>query len=95
MPRKNWFYLSIIILFLATLIFCIFVFPLFWRSPNSQSAVQNKALLVNHFSEKDSWPFEPAPDKYDPKALLDLRYLNEKVAAESGLFKITHIKKIF
>ncbi len=95
MPRKNWFYLSIIVIFLSTLIFCIFVFPLFWRSPNSQSAVQNKALLVNHFSEKDSWPFEPAPDKYDPKALLDLRYLNEKVAGESGFIQLSSDKEDF
>jgi hypothetical protein len=95
MSRKDWFYPSIIIIFLATLIFCIFVFPLFWRSPNSQSAVQNKALLINHFSEKDSWAFEPAPDKYDPKALLDLRYLNEKVAGESGFIQLSPDKEDF
>jgi hypothetical protein len=95
MPRKNWFYLAIIIIFLSTLIFCIFVFPLFSRSPHSPSVAQNKALFVNHFSEKDSWAFEPAPDKYDPNALLDLRYLNEKVAGESGFIQLSPDKENF
>ena len=95
MPRKNWFYPSIIIIFLATLIFSIFVVPLFWRSPYSPSVAQNKALFVNHFSEKDSWTFEPALDKYDPNALLDLRYLNEKVAGESGFIQISPDKEDF
>ena len=95
MSKRNWFYLSIIIIFLATLISCIFVFPLFSRSPNTQSVAQNNALLVNHFSEKDSWAFEPAPDKYDPNALLDLRYLNEKVAGESGFIQLSSDKEDF
>jgi hypothetical protein len=95
MPRKNWFYLAIIIIFLTTLIFSIFVFPLFSRSPHSPSVAQNKALFVNHFSEKDSWAFEPTPDKYDPNALLDLRYLNEKVAGESGFIQLSPDKEDF
>ena len=95
MRRKNWFYLAIIIIFLATLIFSIFVFPFFSRSPNTQSVAQNNALLLNHFSEKDSWPFEPAPDKYNPNALLNLRYLNEKVAGESGFIQLSPDKENF
>jgi hypothetical protein len=95
MPRKNWFYLAIIIIFLSTLIFCIFVFPLFSRSPHSPSVAKNQALFVNHFSEKDSWAFEPAPDQYDPQALLDLRYLNEKVAGESGFIQLSPDKEDF
>ena len=95
MPRKNWFYLSIVIIFLATLILSIFLFPLFSRSPHFPSVAQNKALLVNHFSEKDSWAFEPALDTYDPQALLDLRYLNEKVAGESGFIQLSPDKEDF
>ncbi len=30
------------------------------------------------------WPFNPERDDFSPDALLDLRYLNEKVAGESG-----------
>jgi hypothetical protein len=95
MPRKNWFYLSIVIIFLLTLIFSIFLFPLFSRSPNAPSVAQNNALLVNHFSEKDSWAFEPALDTYDPQALLDLRYLNEKRAGESGFIQLSPDKEDF
>lgn len=32
----------------------------------------------------DTWAFEPKPDDFRPDALLDLRYLNEKTAGESG-----------
>ncbi len=30
------------------------------------------------------WAFEPPRDEFSPESLLDLRYLNEKVAGESG-----------
>jgi hypothetical protein len=33
---------------------------------------------------ENSWAFSPEPDQFDPSALLDLRYLNEAVAGESG-----------
>lgn len=33
------------------------------------------------------WAFTPKPDDFQPTALLDLRYLNEKVAGESGFLK--------
>jgi hypothetical protein len=34
------------------------------------------------------WAFEPTKDTFSPQALLDLRYLNEKVAGESGFVKV-------
>jgi hypothetical protein len=39
--------------------------------------------------EPGTWAFAHAPDTFDSKALLDLRYLNEKVAGESGFLKRT------
>jgi hypothetical protein len=35
-------------------------------------------------AEPGSWAFEPEDDEYSPKALLDLRSLNERLAGESG-----------
>ena len=40
-------------------------------------------------TEPGKWAFEPDDDAFDPKALLDLRGLNEKVAGESGWLKCT------
>lgn len=34
-----------------------------------------------------TWPFNPKPDEFSSSALLDLRYLNEKVAGERGFVK--------
>ena len=36
-----------------------------------------------------AWPFTYAPDSFTPDALLDLRYLNEPVAGQSGFVKLT------
>ncbi|HVR83863.1 MAG TPA: hypothetical protein VMU54_06085, partial [Planctomycetota bacterium] len=36
-----------------------------------------------------TWAFEPDEDEFSPKALLDLRSLNERVAGESGFIKST------
>ena len=38
---------------------------------------------------QDTWPFNPAKDNYSPDALLDLRSLNEKVAGEHGLIRLS------
>src|SRR5688572_21205627 len=38
--------------------------------------------LIN--SEDGNWEFKPPHDAFDSEALLDLRYLNEKIAGESG-----------
>lgn len=35
-----------------------------------------------------TWAFNPKPDDFRKDALLDLRYLNEKVAGESGFMKV-------
>ncbi|HLY08794.1 MAG TPA: hypothetical protein VKW04_05725 [Planctomycetota bacterium] len=40
-------------------------------------------------AEPGTWAFEPEEDEFSPKALLDLRSLNEKVAGESGFVKAT------
>lgn len=38
-------------------------------------------------SEDGWWAFEPDPDTFSPDAMLDLGYLNEKTAGESGFIK--------
>ncbi len=39
---------------------------------------------VNEVSESDHWAFQPPRDEFSPRALLDLRNLNEKFAGEHG-----------
>ncbi|MEZ5665207.1 MAG: hypothetical protein R3E94_17000 [Burkholderiaceae bacterium] len=36
----------------------------------------------------DTWAFEPPRDSFDAAALLDLRYLNEQVAGQSGFVRV-------
>src|SRR5579871_47811 len=36
-----------------------------------------------------TWPFEYKNGRFQPDALLDLRYLNEKVAGESGFIRLS------
>lgn len=38
--------------------------------------------------ESGRWPFQPVKDEFKPDALLDLRYLNEKEAGESGFITV-------
>jgi len=40
-------------------------------------------------ADPGTWAFEPDEDDFNPKALLDLRPLNERVAGESGFVKST------
>ncbi|MBT3201708.1 MAG: hypothetical protein HN350_17540 [Phycisphaerales bacterium] len=40
-------------------------------------------------SNKTTWAFKPAADKFTNDALLDLRYLNEKIAGQSGFVQRT------
>jgi hypothetical protein len=40
-------------------------------------------------AEPGTWAFEPDEDEYSPKALLDLRGLNEKLAGETGFVQRT------
>ncbi len=41
------------------------------------------------FKAGQAWDFLPAVDKLDPAAVLDLRYLNEKVAGEHGFIRLS------
>lgn len=50
-----------------------------------QAAAQGKSDAWN---ESDTWPFSPAPDEFEPDALLDLRHLNEPVAGQHGFVKL-------
>lgn len=47
-------------------------------------ALQPQALAQ---SGQTSWAFEPARDAFSAQSLLDLRYLNEKVAGETGFVR--------
>jgi hypothetical protein len=38
---------------------------------------------------QETWPFNPGEDKFSADALLDLRSMNEKVAGETGLIKLS------
>ena len=38
---------------------------------------------------QDTWAFEPETDTYNNQALLDLRYLNEKKAGDSGFIRVS------
>lgn len=40
-------------------------------------------------AEEGKWAFEPGRDRYSPKALLDLRPLNEKRAGEHGFIRLS------
>ena len=42
-----------------------------------------------------SWDFDPTVDNYDNNSLLDLRYLNEKVAGETGFIRLSPNRKDF
>ena len=41
------------------------------------------------FQPGQAWDFVPPADKLDPSAVLDLRYLNEKVAGEHGFIRLS------
>src|SRR5580704_8447434 len=49
-------------------------------SPNSQPKAAD---------EPGYWAFDPPTDTFSPSALLDLRYLNEKTAGETGFVRRT------
>lgn len=38
-------------------------------------------------AQADTWPFEPAADTFSAESWLDLRFLNERVAGESGFIR--------
>ena len=45
------------------------------------------ASTATEVSAAGRWAFEPARDEFSPDALLDLRFLNEKVAGQHGFIK--------
>jgi hypothetical protein len=57
--------------------------------PNTRAVAgpNRSAAPVNAADEPGKWAFQPEPDDFREDALLDLRYLNEKVAGESGFIK--------
>ncbi|MDJ0661088.1 MAG: hypothetical protein QNJ42_16605 [Crocosphaera sp.] len=59
-----------------------------------QQEMSSKAESVDSIKAA-SWPFEPEKDNYDKKALLDLRYLNENVAGETGFIRLSPNRKDF
>ena len=83
---QNCFFLAAILGLLSTA--CAKV-----SQPTADEALLNslrKAEAANdNFprSEKKTWDFQPELDTYDPNSLLDLRYLNEKVAGETGFVR--------
>ena len=44
---------------------------------------------VPELDDANSWAFTPAEDKLSPDALLDLRYLNERAAGETGYVRLS------
>ncbi|MFN9174481.1 MAG: hypothetical protein ACK58N_08200 [Synechocystis sp.] len=46
-------------------------------------------------TSQTTWAFEPAKDTYDRRSLLDLRYLNEAIAGESGFVKLATDRESF
>jgi hypothetical protein len=45
-------------------------------------------VLAQPASPQQRWPFAPVPDDFSPDAVLDLRYLNESTAGESGFVRV-------
>jgi hypothetical protein len=48
-----------------------------------------KSAPAGTWPTKTTWAFKPRDDKFTDKALLDLRYLNEKTAGQSGFVRRT------
>ena len=51
--------------------------------------VQGAEAPAPELSPADSWAFNPPQDKFTPDAVLDLSYLNEKLAGQSGFIKLS------
>ena len=59
-------------------------------SPNGKYKPGEKSPpSIPAFRPGQAWDFVPEIDKLDPSAVLDLRYLNEKVAGEHGFIKLS------
>ena len=58
-----------------------------WRTPKFLLALTLAALAAvppNSKAEDGKWAFVPPRDEFSSHSMLDLRYLNETVAGESG-----------
>ena len=58
-----------------------------WLSWGNQSPANPRVRLTNLVDPAQAWNFTPEPDRFSPQALLDLRYLNEAVAGQSGFIR--------
>jgi hypothetical protein len=58
-------------------------------TPSGTKKPGEKEAAVIVTGTKDTWPFNPGEDKFSADALLDLRSMNEKVAGENGLIKLS------
>ena len=58
-------------------------------TPNKKYKPGETAPAPQTFCPGRTWDFTPKDDKLDPAALLDLRYLNEKVAGEHGFIRLS------
>jgi len=57
--------------------------------PNGKyKPTDNAPAPMPAYASGAAWDFKPAPDTFDPAAMLDLRYLNEKTAGEHGFIKL-------
>jgi hypothetical protein len=54
------------------------------KTPGSPEPIASTPVTV---TEAGTWAFTPEPDTYNNQALLDLRFLNEKIAGESGFIR--------
>ena len=55
----------------------------------AMATVQGAAAPAPELSPADSWAFNPPQDKFTADAVLDLSYLNEKVAGASGFVRLS------
>jgi hypothetical protein len=74
MSRKKW--MGLLILLLAAACLAPAGIPVGVARPGPKAPTTG--------AEDGTWAFEPAHDDFSPESMLDLRYLNEKVAGESG-----------
>jgi hypothetical protein len=60
---------------------------LLWGGPSRLHAAEPEAP-VQRWDDDTTWRFDPARDDFSAASLLDLRYLNEKLAGETGFVRV-------
>ncbi len=58
-------------------------------TPNLKYKPDDKVPAYVTYAPGTMWDFKPEADKLDPSAVLDLRFLNEKVAGEHGFIRLS------